>query len=349
MNHRLDQIICWFFAHFVANIGANLKIDSSVGAKKQKKNNTHIHSTWTASHSLISTVLIHNNGCIQRKKYNIDRSIRRFGKGNGHSIYHKSNAKTLILSNRNSETLEAVQDLCNEINNSTASLRPIKIHILKCDLSNAESVDKFATESLRLCGNQVDVLVNNGGISSRSSFVDTTSEVDEFLMRVNFLSGAALTKRILPVMVSNNGDGGGDGRIIWISSIQGLIGTPFRTSYAASKFAVQGYCEALRSELTSSGVSVHVVSPGYIRTNLSLSAVCGDGSKYGNTYATTAKGADPDKVAVQILDSVAKGCQDFVVAASPSSRIALWIKIFSPPLLRKLLVKRFKKNLASRQ
>ena len=65
--------------------------------------------------------------------------------------------------------------------------------------------------------------------------------------------------------------------------------------------------------------------------------------------ATTAKGADPDKVAVQILDSVAKGCQDFVAAASPSSRIALWIKIFSPPLLRKLLVKRFKKNLASRQ
>ena len=138
-------------------------------------------------------------------------------------------------------------------------------------------------------------------------------------------------------MVSNHGDGGGDGRIIWISSIQGLIGTPFRTSYAASKFAVQGYCEALRSELTSSGVSVHVVSPGYIRTNLSLSAVCGDGSKYGNTYATTAKGADPDKVAVQILDSVAKGCQDFVVAASPSSRIALWIKNFSPPLLREVV------------
>ena len=210
-----------------------------------------------------------------------EKNIILTGASGGLERQWPSNAKTLILSGRNSETLEAVQDLCNEINNSTASLRPIKIHILKCDLSNAESVDKFATESLRLCGNQVDVLVNNGGISSRSSFVDTTSEVDELLMRVNFLSGAALTKRILPVMVSNHGDGGGDGRIIWISSIQGLIGTPFRTSYAASKFAVQGYCEALRSELTSSGVSVHVVSPGYIRTNLSLSAVCGDGSKYG--------------------------------------------------------------------
>eukprot|EP00555_Chaetoceros_dichaeta_P011050 CAMPEP_0198268490 /NCGR_PEP_ID=MMETSP1447-20131203/37386_1 /TAXON_ID=420782 /ORGANISM="Chaetoceros dichaeta, Strain CCMP1751" /LENGTH=289 /DNA_ID=CAMNT_0043959555 /DNA_START=175 /DNA_END=1041 /DNA_ORIENTATION=+ len=238
--------------------------------------------------------------------------------------FTKSNVKTLILSGRHSETLEAVQDMCNESNNSTASQYSIKIHIVKCDLSNAESVDEFATESLRLCGNQVDVLVNNGGISSRSSFVDTTSEVDELLMRVNFLSGAALTKRILPFMISNNGDVEGDGRIIWISSIQGLIGTPFRTSYAASKFAVQGYCEALRSELASSGVSVHVVSPGYIRTNLSISAVCGDGSKYGKMDATTAKGADPDKVAVQILDSVAKGCQDFVVAASPSSRIALW-------------------------
>lgn len=261
----------------------------------------------------------------------------------------KCNVRTLILSGRNSETLEAVQEMCNKINNLTSSQQPSKIHIVKCDLSDADSVDTFATESLRLCQNEVDVLVNNGGISSRSSFVDTTTDVDELLMRVNFLSGAALTKRIVPSIVSNNGHYGGDGKIIWISSIQGLIGTPFRTSYAASKFAVQGYCEALRSELASSGVSVHVVSPGYIRTNLSLSAVCGDGSKYGKMDETTAKGADPDKVAVQIFDSVAKGRQDFVIAASPSAKIALWIKFFAPSLLRKLLVKRFKKDSASRQ
>lgn len=68
------------------------------------------------------------------------------------------------------------------------------------------------------------------------------------------------------------------------------MGTPFRTSYAASKFAVQGYCEALRSELALSNVSVHVVSPGYVRTNLSMSAVMGDGKAYSKMDDTTANG-----------------------------------------------------------
>ena len=68
------------------------------------------------------------------------------------------------------------------------------------------------------------------------------------------------------------------------------MGTPYRTSYAASKFAVQGFCESLRSELSSSNVSVHVVSPGYIRTDLSVSAVMGDGTAYSKVDKTTANG-----------------------------------------------------------
>lgn len=68
------------------------------------------------------------------------------------------------------------------------------------------------------------------------------------------------------------------------------VGLPERTSYAASKFAVQGYCEALRGELASSSVSVHVASPGYIRTNLSRSAITGDGSVHGKMDSTTENG-----------------------------------------------------------
>jgi NAD(P)-dependent dehydrogenase (short-subunit alcohol dehydrogenase family) len=75
-----------------------------------------------------------------------------------------------------------------------------------------------------------------------------------------------------------------------VSFFPPLVGMPYRTSYAASKFAVQGYCESLRSELASSGVSVHVVSPGYIRTDLSLSAVMGDGRSNSKMDETTANG-----------------------------------------------------------
>ena len=73
-------------------------------------------------------------------------------------------------------------------------------------------------------------------------------------------------------------------------SINFPVGLPSRTSYAASKFAVQGYCESLRAELATSGVSVHVASPGYIRTNLSMSAITGDGEAYGKMDDTTANG-----------------------------------------------------------
>ena len=70
-----------------------------------------------------------------------------------------------------------------------------------------------------------------------------------------------------------------------------VVAIPNRTSYAASKFAVQGYCESLRAELASAGVSVHIVSPGYIKTNLSRSAITGDGEKYNKSDASTENGA----------------------------------------------------------
>ena len=123
-----------------------------------------------------------------------------------------------------------------------------------------------------------------------------------------------------------------------------IVGIPNRTSYAASKFAVQGYCEALRAELASDGITVHVASPGYIRTNLSNAAITGDGSLYGKTDDTTANGSDPDLVAVEILDGVAEGKADMIVAASVSARLAIWLRFLAPSLLQSLLVKRFDKS-----
>ena len=122
------------------------------------------------------------------------------------------------------------------------------------------------------------------------------------------------------------------------------VGTPYRTSYAASKFAVQGFCEALRSELTSDGVSVHIASPGYIRTNLSMSAVMGNGKTYNKMDQTTANGADPDEVAASILNLVSAGQTDFIVAATLSAKLALWFKFVRPSFLEHKLAKRFERQ-----
>lgn len=240
--------------------------------------------------------------------------------------------KTLILSARKKEAIESVAKECTQMNPAAT------IHVLTCDLASPESVSKLGHDALKL-SRTIDVLVNNGGVSSRSRFLDTTPEVDRQIMQINFLAGAALAKLVVPGMVSNR-----YGRIIWISSVQGLVGIPNRSSYAASKFAVQGYCESIRSELAASGVSVHCVSPGYIRTNLSQSALTGTGAAYGKTDATTASGADPDYVAVMILNKVAHGDADFVVAATLSAKAAIWMRLLCPGLLRYSLMKRYEKS-----
>jgi dehydrogenase/reductase SDR family protein 7B len=177
----------------------------------------------------------------------------------------------LIFSARKAESLQAVVDACQKINAQVAC------ETVLCDLGNAQQVQATAAKAVAM--GPVDVLINNGGVSSRSGFLETSLAVDEMVMQINFLAGAALAKALIPGMVAQQ-DGG---RLIWISSVQGLVGIPDRSSYAASKFAVQGYTESIRAELQSSGVSVHTVSPGYIRTNLSNSALTGDGTAHGQT------------------------------------------------------------------
>lgn len=215
----------------------------------------------------------------------------------------------------------------------------LSVKIVVCDLANTGDIASCFESSIDCVGG-VDILVNNGGVSSRSSFLETGADVDERVMRINFLSGAVLAKMTVPGMVQR----GCGGKVIWIGSVQGLLGIPNRSSYAASKFAVQGYCESLRAELASSGVTVHVVSPGYIRTNLSQSALKGDGTCYEKMDETTAKGADPEDVAVEILDRVAKGESDIIVAATFSAKVALWLKFLAPGVLKRILEKRYEKE-----
>ena len=253
------------------------------------------------------------------------------------------NVQHLILSGRNIDALQRVAEECQNIA-SSRKYSQTKVHVLPCDLADLQAVQQMAIQTLQACsGNNdqrgIDILINNGGISSRSKFTDTSIDVDELLIKVNYLSGAALAKQLVPSMIQHQ-----YGKIIWISSVQGKVGIPNRTSYAASKFAVQGYCDALRAELASSGISVHVISPGYIRTNLSRSAVMGNGQTYNQVDETTANGAYPSDVAVKILNSVASGQTDLVVAATLSAKVAIWLRLLFPSLLEWLLVKRFEKS-----
>ena len=113
----------------------------------------------------------------------------------------------------------------------------------------------------------VDVLVNNAGVAVGGTFEQVSDEDFEWLFEINFWGVVRLTRAFLPLLRAS-----GDARIVNLSSVYGLIAPPEQVAYAASKFAVRGFSEALRHELEGSGVGVTVVHPGGVNTSIAEKA-----------------------------------------------------------------------------
>ncbi|KAL4617880.1 dehydrogenase/reductase SDR family member 7B [Arapaima gigas] len=253
-------------------------------------------------------------------------------------VFHVAGAK-LILCGRNREVLEEfVQEL------GTLASGKQKIHTPSTvifDLSDLEAVTCAAEEILK-CHGHVDVLINNAGISFRGNILNTHINVHKEVMDINYFGPIALTQAILPSMVQRR-----SGQVVVISSVQGKISIPFRSAYAASKHATQAYFDCLRAEVEQHGVEVCVVSPGYIRTSLSLNAVTGDGSKYGLLDKNTAEGRDPREVAVAVL-RIVQGRQKDVLLAGLLPTLAVYIRTLCPPLFFRLMAARARKEQKSK-
>jgi short-subunit dehydrogenase len=189
----------------------------------------------------------------------------------------------IIISARRAKELERVKSGCPKNSQSN-------IHILPIDLSDIDALDANADEAIKLHG-KVDVLFNNGGISQRSMVKDTLFEVDQRLINVNFLSTVKLTKKVLPGMIRNNA-----GHIVLTSSLVGKFGTPFRSSYAASKHALHGFYEALAAEAWQNNIFITLFCGGYIKTNISYNAITGDGKSHNQLDDNQAKGKLPTKL-----------------------------------------------------
>ncbi|XP_067229546.1 dehydrogenase/reductase SDR family member 7B isoform X2 [Chanodichthys erythropterus] len=187
-------------------------------------------------------------------------------------VFHAAGAR-LILCGRDQKRLqEVVEELRNKNNGKIQTYTPCTVTF---DLSSTSLVSSAAKEILK-CHGHVDVLINNAGISYRGNILDTQVSVQRDVMETNYFGPVALTQAILPSMIDRR-----SGHIVVISSVQGKISIPYRSAYAASKHATQAYFDCLRAEVDRFGLQVSVISPGYIRTNLSINAVTGDGSQYG--------------------------------------------------------------------
>jgi len=129
------------------------------------------------------------------------------------------------------------------------------------DLDDPQSVDRAADEAIALTGNRLYGIFNNAGYGVYGSLDTISRHQLEQQFSSNFFGAHQLTMRLLPAMTPH-----GEGRIVMTSSVMGLISTPGRGAYAASKYALEAWADALRMELRHSGVKVSLIEPGPIRT-----------------------------------------------------------------------------------
>ncbi len=144
------------------------------------------------------------------------------------------------------------------------------------DVSHYDDCKKFIDTTIQTFGG-IDILINNAGISMRALLKDADVDVIKKVMQVNFDGTIHCTKLALNTIIERKGT------IVGISSIAGYRGLPGRTGYSASKFAVNGFLEALRTELLDTGVNVMWVCPGFTASNIRNAALTKDGSHQGST------------------------------------------------------------------
>jgi len=229
----------------------------------------------------------------------------------------------LILSARNKEKLEQVKVKCLE---SAA-----KCWVHPDDLSGNQQLDAVVKAVLAQAG-RIDVLINNAGRSQRSLAKETPPEIDRNIMELNFFSVVELMKLVLPQMLKN-----GSGHIVVVSSISGKLGFPMRTAYSASKHALQGYFESLRTELTNDNIKVTIVSPGRIKTNISVNAVTKDGSPYNIMDEGQANGMNAALCAAKIVKAIKKERKELLVGKTEI--LMVHIRRFLPALYYKLVTR----------
>lgn len=232
----------------------------------------------------------------------------------------------LILSARNEEQLRSVQKACRY---------PEKVHTLTLDLEDSAAMEAKTQKALSFFG-RIDILVNNGGISQRSLAKDTQVAVDKRIMDINYLGTIALTKAVLPHFLERK-----TGHFVVTTSIVGKIGTPLRSSYAASKHALHGFFDSLRAELYNDKIAVTLICPGFVTTNISKNALTGDGTPQEKMDTATANGIAPERFAKLMTKAIELKKEEAYIAGA-KEKLGVYVKRWIPKLfslmVRKLSV-----------
>lgn len=207
----------------------------------------------------------------------------------------------LIVSGRNEDALRALA--------ATHGPHVLPLPFEATDFERIPDIVDQAWSWAQGHGGGVDGLVNNAGISQRSLALDTVFEVYQRIVAVDLLAPIALTQAVLPRMAARK-----SGHVVAISSVAGIIGAPLRSAYSAAKHGLIGYHDSVRAETAHLGLSVLVVAPGSVRTNVSRNALDGAAQARGESDAAIDNGMAPELAASRIIEALRAGERELILA-----------------------------------
>ncbi|GMU65400.1 MAG: hypothetical protein AMXMBFR36_16740 [Acidobacteriota bacterium] len=226
----------------------------------------------------------------------------------------------LALVGRDAAALEAVADL--------ARARGAEVQVLPADVGVESDAIAIVDRTLAAFG-RLDLLLANAG-QDMWARLDEVSDpsVFERLVRVNYLGPAWTTWRALPHLKASRG------RIVVMSSLAGLTGVPTRTGYAATKHALHGFFDSLRVELAGSGVSVTLVCPDFVLSEIHRRALGPDGQPLGASPMQESKIMTAERCAELALAAAAK--RKRMVLLSARGKVGRWVRMFAPGLIDRI-------------
>jgi short-subunit dehydrogenase len=218
--------------------------------------------------------------------------------------------------------------------NALKAIHPSVLTVV-ADVSNYNDCQHFIDSTISTYGG-IDILINNAGISMRALLQEAEIDVIKKVMDINFYGTVYCTKLALNTIIERKGT------IVGVSSVAGYRGLPGRTGYSASKFAVDGFLESLRTELLDSGVNVMWVCPGFTASNIRNAALVKDGSQQGQTPLDEHSLMTAEECAAITLKAIEKRKRTLIYTMGDKRTV--WLNKLFPGLTDKLVRNFFYKN-----
>lgn len=208
-----------------------------------------------------------------------------------------------------------------------------------CDLSRDDDCRRGIAAAIQAFGT-IDVLVNNAGITHRSAFARTEPEVIRRVMAVNFFGALHCTHAALKALLAQRG------MIVVISSVAGFAPLIARTGYAASKHALHGFFDSLRTEVEPLGLKVLLVCPSFIETGIEKHALAGDGNLASHPQSIVGARATPDTIADRIFAAAAS--ERRLLLPDGVSRSSWFLSRLAPRLYERLMARKLGQEMLAR-